>query len=361
MARSGERIKRHAAVSTALGLLSDRELEARLDSAPLVSDGIGGAAVRLDVDGIPVFAKRTPATELELRKEHRRSTANIFDVPPYCHYGLGVLGGGTVWRELAAHVMTTNWVLEGRNPHFPLLHHWRVLSLPGRLSSEDREADVAFWGGSAQVRERLEQLEDARDSVVLFCEYFPMNLHDWLYDRIADGTIDDVVEDVETQVVESVLAMNRDGLLHCDTHFRNFVTDGTRIHIADFGLATSDRFTLSADERAFCDLNRTHDGCYVVTHLVNWLVHALAEQDGRIAYIRRVAEGHAADPLPPKTRVIVERYAPIAAVLNNFYAKLRDEDRAVPFPAAELAKACAATGFQPGCHGIAELSGHRPT
>jgi len=52
-----------------------------LDAAPVVSNGIGGKAVRLDVEGVPVFVKRVPLTDLERRQENVRSSANIFDLP----------------------------------------------------------------------------------------------------------------------------------------------------------------------------------------------------------------------------------------------------------------------------------------
>ena len=46
------------------------------------------------------------------------STANVFQLPPFCHYGIGSPGGG-VWREVAAHTMTTNWVLAKKCGSFP--------------------------------------------------------------------------------------------------------------------------------------------------------------------------------------------------------------------------------------------------
>jgi hypothetical protein len=73
--------------------------------------------------------------------------------------GLGSAGFGA-WRELAAHIMTTNWVLSDEHRAFALLYHWRVL--PGPAATEGVFAEfggldgaVAHWEGSAAVRDRL--------------------------------------------------------------------------------------------------------------------------------------------------------------------------------------------------------------
>ena len=51
----------------------------------------------LDVDGVAVFAKRIPLTDLELAHPH--STANLFELPVYCQYGVGGPGSmdGVSW------------------------------------------------------------------------------------------------------------------------------------------------------------------------------------------------------------------------------------------------------------------------
>ncbi|MEV0335229.1 hypothetical protein [Nocardia sp. NPDC050717] len=59
----------------------------------------------------------------------------------FCHYGVGGPAFGA-WRELAAHVMTTNWVLTGEFAGFPVMYHWRILPdsapLPEELADIDR-------------------------------------------------------------------------------------------------------------------------------------------------------------------------------------------------------------------------------
>ncbi|WP_033292872.1 hypothetical protein [Amycolatopsis jejuensis] len=319
------RIARHSAAATGLALLSDHQLARLLDAAPVVAVGIGGTAVRLDVAGVPVFAKRVPLTDLERRPENVRSTANVFDLPTFCHYGLGSAGGG-VWRELAAHVMTTGWVLSGECAHFPLLYHWRELPMPRRTPDlEERERSVEFWHGSPAVRRRLELLDDATSSVVLFLEYLPTTVHEWLRSHLTDAAW------IETQLLAVTDFLAAQGLLHFDAHFGNILTDGKQIYLADFGLALSTRFDLTPAERAFATRNAAHDRGYVVTQLVNWLVTELAgtvTRAERVAYVRR---GEFSLPEPASS--IVKRHARTAMVMNEFYDQLMGESRETPFPA----------------------------
>jgi serine/threonine protein kinase len=352
----GARLARYDTVSSALALLSSRRLARLVDGAPVVRSGIGGSAVLLEIEGTPVFAKRVPLTDPEQSPDNIMSTANVFALPPYCQYRLGAPGFG-VWREVAAHSMTTNWVLTKRCESFPLMYHWRVL--PGRPSTtptSDELADipgsVSFWDGSQAVRARLEAIAAASSSVLLFLEYIPQNLHEWMNARISMG--DDAVESmcamVERELRNAVSFMNSNDLIHFDTHFENILTDGRRLYLTDFGLATSTRFEVSEVERAFLERNRTHDGCHTVTYLVLWLVSActgITDPADRRRYIRRCADGAEPPGVPAAAAEIIKRYAPIAVVINEFYRKLRDESRRADYPEEEIRRVCAATGFQP--------------
>ncbi|MGW7532841.1 hypothetical protein [Amycolatopsis sp. NPDC054798] len=323
------RISRHAAASTALSLLSDRQLIERLESAEVLSEGIGGTGARLDVDGVPVFAKRVPLTELE--RQHPHSTANLYGLPAFCHYGLGS-PEGSAWRELALHVMANGWVLSGECENFPLLHHWRVLPvLAGRVPDRPLEEDVEYWGGSASVRRRLTELRDASSSVVFFCEYFPTNLHRWLPGHLPE------VERVVAQIADTLSFLRAQGVLHFDNHFENFLTDGDRFVLTDFGLAFAHRFDLTEEELAFAELNAEHDRAYGSMYLVNWLVTEVCgtrDRESRLAAVRKAAAGGLA--LPSPIAEVVSRHASAAVEMNGFYGRLL-EDRETPFPAGVFA------------------------
>lgn len=340
------RLAGYGEVSTALALRSDTELHALVAQAPSIGSGIGGATARLVVEGRPVFVKRVPLTDLERHPEHLMSTANLFRLPSFFQYGVGSAGFGA-WRELAAHVMTTNWVLAGRCGSFPLLYHWRVLA--GAPAVPPELADprmVAYWGGSAAVGERLAALAGASASLVLFLEHLPHNLHQWLAGQAAGGPdrIAAASSMVERELRTAVTFMGANGLFHFDAHFRNILTDGRRLYLADLGLASSPRFALSDQERAFLGNHLTYDRCQTATELVNWLVTALAGPAAeRDELVRRYAAG--ADPgadLPPPAATVIRRCAPIAAVMNGFYRRLHLDSRATPYPADQLRQLCAA-------------------
>ncbi|GAA2568332.1 hypothetical protein GCM10010398_67590 [Streptomyces fimbriatus] len=337
----GARLAAHGAVSTSLALCSDRRLHELVDAAAPIGSGIGGRTVLLEVDGTSVFVKQVPLTDLERRPENVRSTANLFGLPVFCHYGVGSIGGPGfgAWRELAVHTMTTNWVIAGDHEGFPLMYHWRVLPGPGLPLPEelaDVERAVAYWGGGSGVRRRIEALQQSTASLMLFLEYIPQNLHDWLGARIGAG--DEVAERscamVDNELKAGISFMNSRGLLHFDAHFENILTDGRRLFFADYGLAISSRFELTQDEAGFFDQHRTYDRCYTVTHLVNWLAAALYGYgpEERKAFVRTCAQGVSPGEVPAAIAAVLVRYAPVAAVMGDFYRRFQQESRATPYP-----------------------------
>jgi hypothetical protein len=340
----GARLAAHGEVSTALALHGDAELAALVDTAAPLGRGIGGKSSLLEVAGRRVFVKRVPLTDLERRPENVRSTANLFDLPDFSQYGLGGPGFG-VWRELAVHTMTTDWVLSGAHEGFPLLHHWRVLpdSTPLHEELADVEAVVAYWDGSPQVRRRIHALRDASASVALFLEYVPHNLHQWLGAQVAAGgeSTDRACAMVEAELAAGTSFMNDRGLLHFDAHFENVLTDGRRLYFADYGLATSTRFALSPEHLDFYERHRTYDRSFTTAYLVNWLVTALHGDDPqdratREARVRAYARGERPTGLPEAAAAIVARHAPLTALMADFFRELQHRSRKTPYPQEEV-------------------------
>ncbi|MFD9941208.1 hypothetical protein ACFWYW_44460 [Nonomuraea sp. NPDC059023] len=95
----GARLAAPGAVSTSLAQHSDRALRELVDTAVPTGSGIGGESALLEVAGSPVFVKRVPLTDLERRPEHVRSPANLFDLPLFCHYGIGQEGRDALARS----------------------------------------------------------------------------------------------------------------------------------------------------------------------------------------------------------------------------------------------------------------------
>lgn len=340
----------HAEIATALSLLGDRELADLVESGTPLGAGIGGRSTLVEVAGRRVFVKRVPVTDVELRPENARSTGNLFQLPPGCHYGTGRSPGFGAWRELAAHAMTTNWVLADRFPGFPLMHHWRVLPdavqpLPEELA--DVEGTVAYWGGSPEVRERLDALRTAASSLTLFLEYVPHTLHDWFDARVRTGEADRTCARVDEWLREVTAFLRDRELLHFDVHFQNILTDGEQFYLSDHGLAFGPRFRLARQERAFFDRHRDYDLAYSRAYLVNWLVTALYGYDRqeREAFVRACAVGAHADGVPAAAAAIIARDATLTAVFNGFLGRLRTESGLTPYPYEELHLACNSSTF----------------
>ncbi|QMU79306.1 protein kinase family protein [Streptacidiphilus sp. PB12-B1b] len=341
----GARLADYQAASGSLARCSDSELGALVDAAAPMGSGIGGTSALLQVDGVPVFVKRVPLTDLERRPENVGSTANLFGLPAFCHFGVGTIGGPGfgAWRELAVHTMTTDWVLAGEHEGFPLMYHWRVLPHPGQaLPRElaDVEQALAYWGAGPGMRRRIEALRDSSASIALFLEYIPQNLHDWLGARIeaGDEAADRACAMVAGQLEAGVSFFNARGLLHLDTHFQNILTDGRRLYFADYGLSLASGFDLSDEEAGFFARHRSYDRCYTATHLVIWLVTALYghRQDERSAFVRACAQGLRPTGIPARAAALIARHAPVAAVMTDFYRAFQRDSRQTPFPLEAL-------------------------
>jgi hypothetical protein len=339
-----ERLAAHRTVATALAVLSDGDLAGLLASGRALGSGIGGTVVTLDVEGVTVFAKSIALTAAELRPENRMSTADLFDLPPFYQYPMGSTGFGA-WRELAAHTMTTNWVLTGGYPGFPLTHHWRIL--PAAPPAESAAMTmfggiggaVARWDGSAAVGRRLEAIADSQAGIVVFQEYIPQRLDEWLTGPDADFAL------AEQQLTAGAAFMRAQGFVHFDTHFGNVLTDGAQMYFADFGLATCDRFKLSEVERRFLDGHRDFDLAYISAGLVVYAVSTVRGDRPYREFLRAWTAGHVdRTTLSPKLAALVDRHAPLAVTVLDFHDALDQGPKTHPWPAAEVARLLSTLG-----------------
>ncbi|WP_039640007.1 hypothetical protein [Streptomyces sp. 769] len=341
--RYAARLAAYGAVATRLSLLSDRRIGAMVaDAAPLGS-GVGGRSAELDLDGTRVFVKRVPLTDIELRPEHVRSTANLFGLPTFYQYGAGSAGFGA-WRELAVHVMTTNWVLGNAYEGFPLMYHWRVLPDSPPEGFADAlggiDAAVAHWEGSAAVRERLEAIGRSSSSLVLFLEHLPRTLGDWLHDHrtsAPEGEAGAPYPWVADALVRGAAFMSAHGLVHFDAHFDNVLTDGRLLYFADFGLALSSGFELSSAEAEFLSDHLSYDRCHAVSHLLrHHLPDGLRGGGEHQAFLREWIAGNRPAGVPREIAALLDRHSPAAVIIGEFQRRWLTVSKRTPFPAAEI-------------------------
>lgn len=339
---TAERLTTYSALSTELALLNDCCLVALLEKATPLGTSICGTTVLLNLSNTPVFVKKIRLTDIERQAENVMSTANLFNLPMYFQYGIGSQGFGA-WRELAAHTMSTNWVLSGECLNFPLMYHWRILP---RLSHEEPskeelmelETNVAFWEGSQAVRARMLANLHASTEIVLFLEYMPENLHQWLQKQIAQGG--QVAESACIMVEENLHTItsfiNSQSLLHFDAHFWNILTDGQRLYFSDFGLAISNRFELSKVEKDFFKHHHNYDRCYTMAFFVQYILNQFFGAENYDTILHEFATENPSKTLPSAIAEIVTRYAKMTVVMNKFHRILKTESKETPYPVDEL-------------------------
>ncbi len=342
-----ERLDLFASASSRLACCSDAKLKKLLDEASEQASSIGGTTSLLQFEDMPIFVKTIPLTDLERLPENVMSTANLFDLPAYYQYGIGSTGFNA-WRELVAHIMTSNWLLSEANTNFPMLYHWRVLSQivdPASKSGEsdsveleDIESQVAFWGGSETIRNRLLALRNSTASLVLFMEHFPTTLYDWLGMQLAEGgaKAELIVSFLDEELRQLCTFTSSHGIVHFDNHFKNILTGG-RFALSDFGLTLSKDFELSESEKVFLEEHTTFDRCSTIANLLHFVFQFVyganwrkQQQDCLGGDMSQLIE------LGPSIADTVKKYAPIAEVMANFHKELRESPQTSRYPRAKL-------------------------
>jgi len=303
-------------------------------------EGIGGKSALISIEGTLVFVKKVPLTDLERLPQHVMSTANIFDLPMSCQYGVGSPGFGA-WRELATHKMTTNWVITGECANFPMLYHWRILTCePGDMNIShwgDIEGYCQYWENNSALRKRVEALTQASVYVALCLEYVPHNVQTWLSAQMLQGgdRADAAVTFVEKQLKATNRHINMQGLMHFDAHFENILTDGEQLYLSDFGSALSSEFDLSTAETEFFKRHQSYDQACAAVNMLHCIITSLFGKD---KWEVRLAEYLAGElgQVAPAIDEVIQRYAPMALIMDDFFQKLQKESKSTPYPAARI-------------------------
>jgi hypothetical protein len=315
-----------------------------------------------DFGSSKVFVKRVPVTDIEFANFF--STKNLYSLPTYYNYGVGSAGLG-VFRELAAHIKTTNWVLDGQIETFPLMYHYRVIPFSGKRAELDQERHkgyVEYWGGDENIGRYMLDRANANHELVLFLEYVPHVLQTWLEQNPGK------IEAVLGELCATIDFLRKNGVIHFDAHFHNILTDGERTYLTDFGLVLDKSFTLTDGEMAFFKANTHYDYGEVLSCL-GTLLHrayaALPENDKRRLKARvgmeEINQYHELMPvildnieedgiasimkLEKSYATCVVRYRSIIKLMTNFYVRLRHNNKKdTEFPAEELRRLLKETG-----------------
>lgn len=297
----------------------------------------------MEVSGVPVFCKMVPLTDLESAPTNYESTANLFQLPPYYQYGIGSVGFGA-WRELAAHAITSRWVIQGEHEQFPLMYHWRIIkcseAAPVEAEAYEYLAHAAALGeDESPIRQRLDALRASRTQIAIFSECFPSTLSQWLVEQLHrdQASASAAVLFAEDRSAKAFDFMHSQSFIHFDTHLDNILTDGASLYFADFGLTAHRSFNLSAHEKSFLAKHAKYDAARFGASLVHTICRAMPGEDSWSQKLTR--RNLQAESLPPAAVAALERHAPIAVYMAQFARTLINTDRHAIFSAstAELA------------------------
>lgn len=238
-------------LSSKLAQIDTANLIAQLDNSKPFTGW--GRNQTIEIDGSKLFVKRVPVTTIE--QENMFLTANMHNLPTSYNYGIGSVGLG-VFRELVAHIKTTNWVLGGEHENFPLLYHYRFVPFSGKraeVNQAEHDEYIAYWGGNENIDQYMVERRNASVELLLFLEYIPDVLHGWLLENLEQ--LPKTLGQMET----TIDFLHEKRILHFDAHYWNFLTDGERIYLTDFGLVLDRNFALNEAEQAFFEANTFYD------------------------------------------------------------------------------------------------------
>jgi hypothetical protein len=362
-----DRRNKYLQICSQLTYLDNTQLMELFDRSELNESSTGwGSSQVIDIGCSKVFVKRIPVTNLEYG--NLLSTRNLYDLPTFCNYGIGSFAstGLGIFRELATHIKTTQWILDGEIAAFPLMYYCRIMPFLGQKSTMDLDRHKIFvesWGNNTNLGNYALDRAIANYELVLFIEYVPHVLETWLHEN--PNTLERSLNEIRTTI--DFLRMK--GIIHFDAHFRNILTDGDRIYLTDFGLVLDRNFALMKEEEAFFEQNIFYDYGEVLRNLrhpIRWSYDKCSAIDKR-----RILEKYGIEEgLQPHEIVSIllnnierihtdrdmqlddfyvasiVKYRSIITLMHDFFAQMwGNHQKDMKLPHAELERLLKETGF----------------
>jgi len=229
--------------------LSEKELSELLDTGGKKSGW--GWSCEFEFAGRDFFAKGIPLTELELNNPG--STANLYQLPVFYHYGVGSAGFGA-YRELQAQLKLSDFVLSGQCPHFPLLFHTRTVKIDRAVPGKSLEASYfEYWDNNDAIRHYVGEREKARLEVVMILEHFDLTVNEWILSHQTHIPL------LGKQMKETCSFLESRGMLHMDLHFKNLVYKECLFALVDYGLVMDREHEMNQEEQEFFQTHQGYD------------------------------------------------------------------------------------------------------
>ncbi len=217
---------------------------------------------------------------------------------------------------------------------------------------------IEYWGGSKAVGARFQATHNAKYDIVIFLEYAPQNLCEYMSPQASEGAYTAMPDMamVVNDIKSTAAFMAKKGMLHFDTHHGNIVTDGEHLYFTDFGLAIFQAFELSAAEREFFEKN---NGA-VANQLFQKAEHlkqagSLDQKTAKSGDLQQPHNGYdralalSCFDWPAKTKngevvaklpeveAVAQKYKIISEMMEKFRGELRDDkSKNVEYPAVKM-------------------------
>lgn len=333
-----QRKNSYTAISNLLATMSDLQISSLISTKEGFKTSIGGQSGAISLSGNSIFVKKLPLTDIERRPENIQSTANLFQLPPSCHYGIGSPGFGA-WREIFVHRMTTNWVLMDQCHSFPMMYHWRVLETDkiNKNHQELLEKEIIHWKDSLLVRHKVEAVQKATAEIVIFLEYIPQTLNQWLKSQLMkqEKVSDRAVSFVDQGINNIIAFIRSQGFIHFDAHVDNILTDGDCIYLTDFGLSLSKNFDLSDAEKDLFNTHQDYDQYWMITGLVYCIIVSKYGKEGWEFRLKEYLDNSQKN-FSPFIHSILVQYGRVVLKMFDFYKKLKRSPHLKQYPTKDL-------------------------
>lgn len=252
------RIKTYSDISNKLSYMSNNDI-AKLLHTETSSKGWGKTNI-ITINKTKIFVKSIPITDKEY--DNMFDTSNLFNLPVFYNYGVKS-AGINCYRELLMHIKTTNWVINGEIENFKLMYHYRIMEKsPTEIIDYDTsKKNIMRWNNNQNIKKYLIAKSKASFEIVLFLEYIPYVLYNWLTYDI------DKINMYITQMKLIVSFLQNNNIIHFDGGIHNIVTDGKTIYLTDFGLVLDMDFKLNKQEKTFFKVNSMYDLAFMYDHI----------------------------------------------------------------------------------------------
>ena len=277
------RIKKYYEFNTRLSYLSNTKLLKKISKNLQI--GNYGNTSTFSLDGEKFFCKQIKMTNLEY--QNMFDSGNLFDLPTYYNYAIGS-AGINCFRELLAHIKTTNWVLSRQIENFPLMYHYRFMQTNNHVIENNKNNEnndmnekisneIKKWDSNA-VGAYVKARSQTQYSIVIILEHIPYNLIEWLDDY---PRTDLYLE----QIIKIVNFLHQNNIIHFDAHLGNILTDGKIIYLTDFGTVYDAKFKINENEKNFYSMNSFYDYGMVISNIFQYMQKILQKNIDKISYL----------------------------------------------------------------------------